>query len=414
MTAFARPVLAVLCGALLGFGAWGEGRVPILALLLPAALMLCATRLHAFLLAAGYVAALLRHTPEFIGTWFGNNLVIGSAAVASYAIISGGVWCVGWSRASTPVHRRALAMALAWLLALAPPLTLAVPGHPLVAVGYVLPGWGWIGVVIALGLAAAVAAGVPSLRARSRFGAIAALAAVGALAGALLTAQQRDVPGARGILAVTTTWGHIAGVDEALARIERMGRARVESRAVAVIWPESILGRYEPHLYPVMELELLNDARRAGRVHIIGMDVPMRGNRLLNAAVAFYPDGSSATAVARQPAPGSLWRPWQSTDTFVADWRHHNVLNLGQGDRAAILFCYEEYLPLLYLLNEAFDRPTVYVAMRNTWAAPHAASAAIQSWHSRGMARLFGRPYLQADNRPRPSGAGDWTPSIAP
>ena len=176
--------------------------------------------------------------------------------------------------------------------------------------------------------------------------------------------------------------------------------ARPEPAAATVVWPESIIGRYDPAMYQVLDLEVLRPSRRAGRTQIIGMDIPLPGNRELNSAVAFYPDGTTATATARQPAPLSLWRPWRTTDTFVANWAAHNVLQLGQGDRAAVIFCYEEYMPVLYLLNEALDHPTVYLAMTNTWAAKEAGAAAIQTWHSLGMARLFGRPYLKAENRP--------------
>jgi len=357
----------------------------------------------------------MRHTAAFIGTWFDNSLVVGAAAVLAYAVITGAVWSVGWSR-SPRASRRAVAMGLAWLIAVLPPATLAIPGHPLVATGYLLPGWGWFGVAVVFVVAMALAASLPMLGTALRLTVLTVMCASSAMGGVLLgRIDHTPAAGALGVQAVSTAWGNIGAAEDALVRMERMGRHPVSRGAVAVVWPESILGRYEPSLYPVLDLELLQPSKRVGRTHVVGMDIPLRGNRLLNAAVAFYPDGSSATAVARQPAPLSLWRPWKDENTFVADWSAHNVINLGQGDRAAVIFCYEEYLPALYLLNEAFDRPTMYVAMRNTWAAPYPASSAIQTWHSLGMARLFGRPYVMADNRPRPAGApGDWTPSIAP
>jgi hypothetical protein len=154
-------------------------------------------------------------------------------------------------------------------------------------------------------------------------------------------------------------------------------------------------------MYPVLDLEVLREARRAGRTQVVGMDIPTRDHRLLNAAVAFYPDGRTATAVARQPAPVSLWKPWRRSASFVADWTANNMLAMGQGDRAAVIFCYEEYVPVLYLINEALDAPSVYLALTNTWAAQSSAAAAVQTWHSLGMARLFGRPYLKAENRPQ-------------
>jgi hypothetical protein len=179
-----------------------------------------------------------------------------------------------------------------------------------------------------------------------------------------------------------------------------MAAAPVPADAASVVWPESIIGRYEPALAPVLEIELLRPSRSLGRTQVIGMDLPLADNRLLNAAVAFYPDGRTATAVARQPAPLSLWKPWRRQDTFVADWSADNMLDLGGEERAAVIFCYEEYMPILYLLDEAFDAPTVYLAIANTWAAQSPQSGAIQTRHSLGMARLFGRPYLKAENRP--------------
>lgn len=409
MRQFPAAVIAIASGVGLGIAAWGEHRVPVLALLLPVALVLCQRRLHAFLLAGGYAFGLLRHTPEFIGTWFDNSIVAGSAAVTVYAVVTGSVWSLGWSSSSSPV-RRAAAMVAAWLIALTPPLALGVPGHPLVATGYVLPGFGWFGVALSLVSAAVAAVAVPRLVGWRRAATAGALVAAAAVAGFTIAPGADRPQLVHGVVGVRTDWGPLRRADDVLERVERMGRLEPLPQAVGYVWPESILGRYDIALYPVLQVELLRNAQRTARLHVIGMDIPTRANQLLNAAVAFYPDGSTATAVARQPAPVSLWKPWGKRDSFVADWTAHNVLSLGQGDRAAILFCYEEYLPALVLLNEAFDKPTLYVAMRNTWAAPHQTSATIQGLHSLGMARLFGRPYIQADNRPVGAGAGPAEP----
>jgi len=305
-------------------------------------------------------------------------------------------------------------MALAWTLSCLTPATVGIPGHPLIAMGFLLPGAGWLGVSASFFLAAAAGWVVP-LVLRKRKAIIASC-----VAGTMLTlsalffspALPKSGGASRGVQAVSTTWGKLRGLDDAVSRIERMGQLAPMANATTVVWPESILGRYEPALYPVLKIEVLDSARGAGRVHVVGMDVPLQGEKLLNSAVAFYPDGSTSTAVARQPAPLSLWRPW-SSQSFVADWTASNMLHLSQGDRAAVIFCYEEYLPGLYLLNEAFDRPTMYVAMTNTWAAQRREAAAIQTWHSFGMASLFGRAYVKAENRPALGVPADRTPSLA-
>lgn len=407
-------LLGLLMGAALGVSAWGQGRVPVLALLLPVLVALSATRSQAFCVGLGYAVAVLRYSAAFIGSWFGDDMLIGSAAVLTYGVLSGFVWSLGWSGSIRPI-RRSAATLLGWLIALLPPAAIGVPGHPVIAAGYLLPDWGWFGVAAsALLPAAAVWAAALHGQARSRVSvtAVAAAALVFGAAGVALN-EKPAASLVRGVQAVSTQWGKLANADEVLTRMERMGRLQASPLAVTVVWPESILGRYDPATYPVLDLEVLRASRRAGAVHIVGMDIPLPGDRILNSAVAFYPDGSTATATARQPAPASLWKPWKATGTFVANWRSYNMLHLGQGDRAAVLFCYEEYVPALYLLNEAFDEPTVYLAMANTWAARQPGASAIQTWHSLGMARLFGRGYLKAENRPSPPGA-NWSASVAP
>jgi hypothetical protein len=412
--AVALPLLGLLMGAALGASAWGQGRVPVLALLLPVLVALSATRSQAFCVGLGYAVAVLRFGAAFIGSWFGDDLLIGSAAVLTYGALSGFVWSLGWSGSIRPL-RRAAATILAWLVALLPPAAIGVPGHPLIAMGYLLPGSGWFG------LAASALVPAAGVWAAARHGRAPARVTVGAVVGAAALLGAASValyekPASslvRGVQAVSTQWGKLTNPDEALTRMERMGRLQVSPWAVTVVWPESILGRYDPSTYAVLDLEVLRPSRRAGAAHVVGMDIPLPGDRRLHSAGAFYPDGTTATATARQPAPVSLWKTWKSTGTFIANWRSYNMLSLGQGDRAAVIFCYEEYVPALYLLNEAFDEPTVYLAMANTWAARQSGASAVQTWHSLGMAKLFGREYLKAENRPSPPGA-NWSASVAP
>ena len=233
--------------------------------------------------------------------------------------------------------------------------------------------------------------------------------AIVALAGAVLAGigpfLERPVPAqVRGVATVDTAWGRLAGADAALSRMAAMGQTQsgAAAQASVFIWPESIIGRYEPSLYPVLDLEVLRQSRQVGRVPVVGLDIPVGPDRLQSAAVAFYPDGSTATAVARQPVPGALWKPWSTEGSFVADWSASNLLDLGQGDRAAFYFCYEELLPSLFLLNELMDKPTMYVALSNTWADASGGADRLQRLHSHGMALLFGRAYLRSVNRPVP------------
>jgi len=399
-------LLAFAGGIALGWLAWGEGRAPALAALLPILVALAGNRPQAFAIGAGYALGVLRYTPAFIGGWFDGSLLVGGAALATFMLVSGFVWCLGWSSSSRP-WRRALAIMVASGIALMPPAAIAVPGHPMIAWGSILPGSGWSGVAASFILPAAFIMAHQALSVR--VGAAKALVLVLVIACALVAlgyAQARIAPsvGPSGIVAVTTHWGKTGDTDDVLRRIIAMGemseRLAQSHQPTVVIWPESIIGRYDKSLYPWFVEHLLEPAVRDGQTHVVGIDLPLAGGLFENAAVAFYPDGSSAVAVARQPAPLSLWRPWRTSETFVADWTANNILVLNNGLRAALIFCYEEYMPILYLINELRDRPDVYIALANTWAERNPVGAQIQSQHSLGIARLFGRPYVKAENRP--------------
>lgn len=403
---WAQLLVAALLGLSLGWAAWGEGRAPALAALLPFLLAVCRSRLQAFLVGMFYTSAVLRHAVEFIGSWFDNSLLIGGSAVLAYSVISGSIWALGWSR-SDKAWRKALAVVIAWTVALMPPATVGMPGHPLIAWGSILPGAGWVGVVLAVALPAGVVWLIASHKPKAGYVAVGlSLAAVGlAMLGAV-----RYMPATSygpGTVAVSTEWGKQDGVDDVLQRVASMGQMAKQlaqqDKPTTVIWPESILGNYDPALYPVLDIELLSAARASGQAHIIGMDLPDKNQRYENAAVAFYPDGRTARAVARQPAPMSLWKPWRTTDTYIADWSASNMLPVSNTMQGAFIFCYEEYLPVLYLMNEAQGQVDLYVAIANTWAAKNPEASEIQTQHSLGMARLFGRMYVKAENRPLPT-----------
>ena len=122
----ALPLLGLLMGAALGVSAWGQGRVPVLALLLPVLVAFSATRSQAFCVGLGYAVAVLRYCAAFIGSWFGDDMLIGSAAVLTYGVLSGFVWSLGWSGSIRPI-RRSAATLLGWLIALLPPAAIGVP-----------------------------------------------------------------------------------------------------------------------------------------------------------------------------------------------------------------------------------------------------------------------------------------------
>jgi hypothetical protein len=395
--ALARTIAVAAVGASLGWLAWHENRPPLAAAFLPVLVALCGSRREAFVFAAAYTVVLLRCVAPFIAAWFDDNLLVGGAAVAAFSLCTATGWCLCWT-ASPRASRKVTALAVGWLVALLPPCGVGAPGHAVLAWGWLLPDSGWVGVIASVAVPSAIVAALQSAQ-------IPRLTAWGAcvLSATVLAGwggTSLPTPAITGLHAMTTHWGRLDGVDDVLSRIQHGGELAAARHERVVVWPESAIGRFDPSYEQVLRLEVLTPAKRRGIVHVIGMDTPDHG-QLRNVAVAYFPDGTRTVAYARQPAPVSLWRPWADSGSFVADYRASNVLRFPGAGRIAVIFCYEEYVPFLYLLNEMRDRPQAFLAMSNTWAARYSQADAIQARHSEALARLFGRPYARAVNRPR-------------
>ena len=398
-------LIAALTGAALGFGAWGEGRAPYLAILLPIAIGLAGSRLRAFVVGLAYLLATERTGPAFISAWFDNNLAIGIAIWIGSSIAGGLAWSLGWTPSSKP-WRRALAVAIAWAITLLPPIAVVAMGHPMVAWGFLLQGAAWFGVAASVVIPAAF------MWIHAKEGWSAKPTALGASAAGVVALgmgiafytplENRFVAD---MAAVSTHWGAAKDGMEIIERIERMGRANErfaqDTDVKVVIYPEATIQRYEPALYPVLRMEVLDPSEKAGQTVIIGADLQDASGNFQSAAIAFYPDGKTATAVARQTAPIALWKPWEPSGTFVTDWSANNMLVLKDGIRARVIFCFEEYIPILSLINEAKDEHNLVLVMSNTWAAENPLASVIQSRHSEGIARMFKKRMIRSENRPK-------------
>lgn len=391
-------------GAILGGLAWGIGRTPMLAVLLPLLCFVPALRSSVFFLALGYHLATARHLPAYAQNWFGEP-IYGLAMWLILGVICAAAWSLIWTRSTNP-WRVGVASASAFLVTLLPPVALVLPGHPLVAWGFIVEGMGWIGVLLAV--SATVFACV-SLR-RSRWAAnnprLLALGfvVVGGWMVAVSFHQTRFVGRAvDDMVAFNTGWGSPPRSDEEITR--RIEKAAAMTRAASggegsarlVVFPETSLGQYDPSFGPVLRNELGYQAKRAGQSIIIGAEIPLRDKTMQNLAFLIRKDGTMSYVVQRQPALISMWAPWRERH-FPANWLSNNVLSIEPEFKARVMFCFEEYIPFLHLLNEAQDHHSLVIVLANAWAAPNLEATVIQATHTEGMARLFNRQYLRSEN----------------
>ena len=209
--------------------------------------------------------------------------------------------------------------------------------------------------------------------------------------------------------ALDSRWGGYPKRDslEVMSRISQVGLATArlaggDDGINTLIFAESVLGVYDPSLYPVIELEVLRKTRETGQTVVVGADLEYGDKQLQKIAIVFRPDGSSSYLTARQSVPVAEWKPWARENHFPGDWLATSTVDIGGGIRARIMFCYEEYLTGLHLLSEMQGEHQMVVAISNLWASENTLTSFVQASHTEGMARLFGRKWVRAVNFPRP------------
>lgn len=305
-----------------------------------------------------------------------------------------------------------MGLLVAWL---ATPLAAVVPGHPLVAWGFLLPKWGWAGVVAMFICTAGTAVFLRST-VRARWPGQPWRVALSLLAIAAVVykaAEGERIPNTRlagQVGALSTKWGGFPkpGSTEVMVRIGRIGHAVAalsggEGAVGTVIFPETIIGLYDPSLFDALENDINRVIRRTGQTVVLGADIMTGNNTAQNIAIILRPDGTSTWLSARQTAPAAQWRPWNSELHMPADWFSVSTAVVAPKIRARFMFCHEEYMPILHLLSEAREDHQMVIAMSNLWAARSPLANDVQAAHSVGMAKLFGRPIVRAVNLHRDS-----------
>ena len=405
-------VLGAVVGWLLAVAAWSPGSSPAIAVVLPLLWAISPNRLTAFAVTTGYHLGVVRFLPEFAGTWF-DSQVAGTACWLVQGALSGAVWAIFWSRRSTSLSVVASTLAVLVFLLVSPAAAL-VPGHPIVAWGFLFPDTGWVGVAL---MFVASAVGVWFLRVSvvqahrykpwMRPVVVFVLACGAWFAGEVPKPESDRLAGRIG--GVQTQLGGFPkyGSIEVMDRLGKIGKATTQLAGgddgiQTVVFPETIIGLFDPSLYPAVELEILQPIRQTGQTVLIGADVATGPGRYQTGALIFRPDGTSHWIGARQAMLVAQWRPWDKDFHMPTDWFASSTATVGGGVRARIMFCVEEWIPILHLLSEAREDHQVVIAMSNLWAATDPLADYVQGAHSQGMARLFGRKLVRSVNLARP------------
>lgn len=395
---------APFAGILIGYLAWNAEVAPVAATLLPLAVLACSTRIAVFLLALGYHATTVRGLAEFAANYFGGDLFLGALLWLLLAAASAVGWIVFWKPSGSSLSRSTLVV-LGMLLTLLPPFASVMPGHPLIGWGYLLPGWGWTGVFTAIG---------------ASFALIYWTAASGRylrhlIAGALLASIVSitlDTTGAElrssEVRGVSTSLGKPPADDaQMIDRIESVRQlvlslTRENEAGQILLFPETTLGTLDAAYAPILKSAIQRPLYDAQASAIIGWEL-LDGARSKNMVTLFRPDGSVDHAVQRHPALVSMWRPWSESMHFPMSFGKTNHIALNETTVGALLVCYEEFIPLMFLLDEARGEHDVALIVSNSWASVISSFPEVQRLHSLGMLKLFNRHFARAANYTAPN-----------
>lgn len=354
---------------------------------MPAASLSASTRTAKLKIAAAYfVAALWPMVPGLV-RYLGMSYLSASCLWFLTALLLSAPWTLGrW----------------ALVLSTIPPLGLIGLASPLAGVGYWLPGTSWFGLI------AVVSAQTALISYPHRRRAV-VIAFCTLSAGAHLAWHEPVKP--VGWKAVNTHFGDLSSPVNRILAVRSIQHQITLSNDRVLIFPESVAANWseaewssvtKPRQVIVIGATMSHDAGplprdfEAALAVLRGTAPPIEGR----AAVAYYNvvqirGAETATFVQSIPVPIGMWRPFTHSGVSIHPFAPGVIIIDHQ--RAAILICYEQMLAWP-VLTSMLSRPTVIIAVSNTFwfhgtPIPRYQASAVRSW-----AKLFGLPYLLAVN----------------
>ena len=283
---------------------------------------------------------------------------------------------------------------IACFLAILPPFgTIAAP-NPFMATGYIFPGTSVMGLLLVASFI--ILPNHMTVKIRASFFVL--------LATISLTSNMLYHPTTApdGWLALNTEFQDY--YDDPLAeRHKRVGiiRDKITTELLAgnkvIITPETVLGINSPGLEPHLDL-LSARAKRNGATLLIGV-VTNTDRGLENTLLILGKNEDNESPYqARQPVPLIMWNLWPTTG-FKAHWFRKGVRDI-HGKRAALLICWEEWVPWPMLVS-SFSNPDVILSASNHgWTRNGSAMWDRQTISANALARLYGLPMIRAVNLP--------------
>ncbi|MGP4806213.1 conjugal transfer protein TraB [Agrobacterium cavarae] len=361
------------------------------ALLLPVACAfpvlwsLARTRLQAAGISAAYFLAASRGLPGGVANFYGHDiwpgLLLWFAASSVYVTVHLVLWTnrEGWQKSSRYVA--------ACLVMAVPPFGILGWAHPITAAGVLFPRWGWCGLIV-------MAAGLAVMTTRYR--PAAAMAMIGFW---LWSAAQWTPPNLPASwMGVDLKMGASLGREGSLNRQkELIDVALAQPMGTTVVLPESALGFWTPTAARVWHEGLAGTG-----ITVVAGAALIDGRGYDNVLVRISAGKTEVLYRERMPVPGSMWQPWRAwiggddESGARAHFFANPVVEVGTS-KVAPLICYEQLL-VWPVLQSAFHRPDLIIAVGNGWWTAGTSIIDIQRASSEAWARLFDLPLVISFN----------------
>lgn len=387
--------------AAIGTYAWGSPIGTLGLLLLPMVLNLLPTRRWAYLVGLVYFATANIELPGIMVRFFPDASGIARfAAPAALTLIQALPFWLYHSR-GTPTERAAR-MAILLLALTLPPIGWLAWCNPLLLAGLLFPGLGFAGLLGALALFAALAAGARAFDREQR--GIIVVAAVAVIVSFSAMSKTSPIPlTAQGWIGIDTSLPPPDRRDPTKVRPKVPGailaeatRAHMGDHAEVLVFPESVL---DP-MAPADEVAFMGAkvaAQRNGTIVLAGAIEKTGPDTWRNTIRAF---GAMEGVIdeSRLPMPLGNWRPGfggVAGRPFATDLV---TLKTRSGPTtAAMSICFEDTViwPHAGLLSGQAD---VMVSVANTWATAGTRGDRTQTVSAHLLARLAGVPLVRARN----------------
>ena len=383
---FFRTGVLVALSAVAGWIAW-SGHVLLLPVAgaFPVLWSLARTRLQATAISATYFLAASRGLPQGVANFYSSDiwpgLLLWLVASSAFVVVHVVLWTDrrGW--------QKPLRYMVACVVMAVPPFGILGWAHPITAAGVLFPGWGWWGLAV-------MAAGLGVMTTRYR--PAAALAMTGLWLWSAAEWTERILPASwHGVdLEMGASLGREAGLQRQQVLIDV---ARARPPGTTIVLPESALGFWTPTIARFWQKGLAGT-----EITVIAGAALIDGRGYDNVLVTTSAKKTGILYRERMPVPGSMWQPWRGWigDGDETGARAHffadPVVQVGTA-KVAPLICYEQLL-VWPVLQSAFHRPDVIVAVGNGWWTAGTSIIDIQRASSAAWARLFDFPLVISFN----------------